>query len=84
MIRVDFIFDDAPYYGLYEVLHLDGMDEYYLELRDRALIREFGLGITFRRNNDGSLLAGHADTPRKTRVLQIILLAIDREAASKA
>jgi len=82
MTRVDFVFDGAPHYALYEVSSLDGTDEYYLELRDRALISEFGLGITCRTNNEGRLLPEEADTPRKKALLETILLAIDQEAAS--
>jgi len=83
MTRVDFVFDGAPHYALYEVTGLDGTDEYYLELRDRGLISEFGLGITFKANDEGRFLPGNSDTPRKKALLETILLAIDQEAASR-
>ena len=83
MIRVDFVFDNARYYALYEVIPLDGVDEYYLELRDRSLISEFGLDITFKRDRGGRLQPSAGDTPRKIALLQTILRSIDQEATSK-
>ena len=92
MNRVEFVFDDRPYYALYEVLHLDGVAEYYLELRDRDLIKEFGLGIKFKRDGEGHLQftgtgtppgAGlENNTPRKKELIKAILLSIDRQTAS--
>ena len=83
MNRVDFIFDNTLHYALYEILSLDGTDEYYLELRDRSLISEFGLGIKFRRDSEGRLLLRDNDNPRKKELLETILLSIDHEATRK-
>jgi hypothetical protein len=80
MNRVDFIFDNAAHYALYEILGLDGTDEYYLELRDRSLISEFGLSIRFKRDSEGQLQLRDNDNPRKKDLLETILLSIDREA----
>ena len=92
MNRVEFVFEDRPFYALYDVLHLDGIAEYYLELRDRDLIKEFGLGIRFKRDHEGHLqltdtgtLPGtgpQSNIPRKKELIKAILLSIDRQTAS--
>ena len=79
MNKVEFIFDGAPHYALYEVFHADGMDEYYLELRDRSLIAEFGLEIKFKRTPDGNLPPENDKDLRKKDLLETILLSIDQE-----
>ena len=92
MNRVEFVFDDRPYYALYEVVYPDGVAAYYLELRDRDLIKEFGLGIKFTRDSEGHLQLIETDTPagagpqnntpRKKELIKAILLSIDRQTAS--
>jgi len=80
MNRVDFTFDNAAHYALYEAIHLDGSVEYYLELRDRSLINEFGLAIQFSMDSGGRLVLRDNDNPRKKELLETILLSMDREA----
>lgn len=83
MNRIDFTFDDAPHYALYEIISLDGSAEYYLELRDRPLINEFGLSLRFRRDSEGRLQPDPDASPRKTALLKTILLSIDGETTSR-
>ncbi len=83
MTRVDFIFDNTPHYALYEIVSSDGTDEYYLELRDRSLITEFGLAITFRTTPAGRLRPAAAHTPRTIDLLETILRSINPAAASR-
>jgi len=83
MNKVEFIFDGAPHYALYEVFHADGMEEYYLEFRDRSLIAEFGLEIRFKRTPDGSPRLDDNEDNRKKDLLETILVSIDQEAASE-
>ena len=81
MNRVDFVFDNATHYALYEDVHLDGAVEYYLELRDRSLISEFGLAIQFRRNHEGRIQLPATATSRTKALLDTILLSIDQQSA---
>jgi hypothetical protein len=78
MNRVDFTFDNATHYALYEIVHLDGSLEYYLELRDRLLISEFGLVIQFKRDPEGRVLLPGSGNPRKKALVDTILLSIDQ------
>ncbi len=79
MNKVEFIFDGSPHYALYNIAHPDGVEEYYLELRDRPLIAEFGLSVRFRRDSDGQLILAEAADSRKKNLLETILLSIDRQ-----
>ena len=79
MNTVEFRFDDTPHYALYELIHLDGVEQYYLELRDRSLITEFGLELRFRLSPDGRLSPGDAGDQRKKDLLETILVSIQQK-----
>ncbi|HEY4147874.1 MAG TPA: hypothetical protein VGM41_03045 [Chitinophagaceae bacterium] len=79
MNKVEFIFDGSPQYALYNITHLDGVEEYYLELRDKSLIAEFGLSLRFRRDRDGQLDPTTTAGGRKKNLLETILLSINRQ-----
>jgi hypothetical protein len=77
MNRVEFIFDNASYYALYEIMQLDGVEDYYLELRDRSLISEFGLAIHFKKDNNGALQLDEGSGARKRQLLEAIVQSIN-------
>ena len=81
MNRIEFTFDNASHYALYEIMHLDGMEDYYLELRDRVLISEFGIAIHFKRDAHGGLHCDGGDNAREKHLLETIVMCINGAAA---